>query len=180
MQKPTKTGRHKSAIKTLNLQISHLLKSYENIKIANNSLKGRWSWPSEANWWSHDAMLRKSEKNMVISVHTLFVKYINNLYTLKILSLKTTTTQYLSTFTNTRKIIINKHICKAHTDHSKAKSAISKIFRSTHLPKIVWTCQSTKQSQRQLVRGSRHNLNPGLKIGSKMTKIGQNGQFRKV
>ena len=57
-----------------------------------------------------------------------FVKYANNLYTLKILSLKTTTTQLLLIFTNTSKIIINKHICKAHTGRSKPKSAISEIF----------------------------------------------------
>ena len=61
-----------------------------------------------------------------------FVKYANNLYTSKILGLKTTTTQHLAIFTNIRKIIINKHICKAHTGNRKSKSAISKIFRPTH------------------------------------------------
>ena len=37
--------------------------------MSNNRLKGRWSWPSEVNWWSHDAIFEKV-KNMVISVHT--------------------------------------------------------------------------------------------------------------
>ena len=64
---------------------------------------------------------------MVISVHT-FVNYANNLYASKILSLKITTTQHLSTFTDIRKIIINEDLSKAHTDPSKSKSVISKIF----------------------------------------------------
>ena len=75
---------------------------------------------------------------MVIFGAHAFVKYANNLYTLKILGLKNTTTQHLAIFTNIRKIIINKHICKAHTGHRKSKSAISKIFKThTFLPKIV-------------------------------------------
>ena len=59
--------------------------------------------------------------------HT-FVNYANNLYASKILGLKIATTQYLSIFTNIRKITINENLCKAHTDHSKSKSVISKIF----------------------------------------------------
>ena len=57
-----------------------------------------------------------------------FVKYANNLYTSKILGLKIATTQPLTIFTNMRKIIINEDLSKAHTDHSKSKSGISKIF----------------------------------------------------
>ena len=121
-----------------------LPKSYENIKIANNRLKGRWSWPSKVNWWSHDAMLRKKWKNMMLFGAHTFVNCANNLYASKILSFNIATTQYLSIFTNTRKIIIKKHICKAHTDHSKAKSAISKIFRSTH---FTQNRMSTKQAK---------------------------------
>ena len=39
-----------------------LSKSYEKAKIANNRLKGRTSWPSEVDWWSHDAIVWKSGK----------------------------------------------------------------------------------------------------------------------
>ena len=131
-------------IKSANILLPN---SYENIKIGNNRLKGRTSWPSEVNWWSHDAIVWKKWKNMVIFGAHTFVKYANNLYTQKILSLKSAITHYLSIFTNIRKIIINKHLRKAHTDHSKSKSAISKIFRPHILPKIIWTCQSTKQAK---------------------------------
>ena len=68
---------------------------------------------------------------VIFGAHT-FVKYANNLYTSKILGLKTqqhNTWQYLQIFA---KIIINKHICKAHTGNRKSKSAISKYFRPTH------------------------------------------------
>ena len=71
------------------------------------------------------------------------MKYANNLYAPKILRLKSTTTQHLTIFSNIRKIITNKHLYKAHTDHSKSKSAISKyldphIFTQNHmnLPKV--------------------------------------------
>ena len=65
---------------------------------------------------------------MVIFGAHAFVKYANNLYTPKILGLKIATTQPLAIFTNMRKIIINEDLSKAHTDHSKSKSGISKIF----------------------------------------------------
>ena len=65
---------------------------------------------------------------MVIFGTHAFVKYANNLYTPKMLSLKITITQHLSILTNIRKIIINEDLSKAHTDHSKSKSDISKIF----------------------------------------------------
>ena len=65
---------------------------------------------------------------MVIFGAHAFVKYANNLYTPKILGLKIATTQPLAIFTNMRKIIINEDLSKAHTDHSKSKSDISKIF----------------------------------------------------
>ena len=72
-------------------------------------------------------LFEKSEKYGDFCAHA-FVKYANNLYAPEILSLTSTTTQPLIIFTNIRKIIINKHICKAHTDNSKSKSDISKIF----------------------------------------------------
>ena len=83
-----------------------------------------------------------------------FVKYANNLYASKILSLKIAITQLLLIFTNIRKIIINENLSKAHTDHSKSKSAISKIFRSTHFTQNRMNLPKYQTSQRQLVRAS--------------------------
>ncbi len=73
---------------------------------------------------------------VIFGAHT-FVKYAKNLYTPKMLSLEIAITQYLSIFTNIRKITINENLCKAHTDRSKVKSAISKIFSFTHLTKTL-------------------------------------------
>ena len=90
----------------------------------------------------------KSEKYGDFCVHT-FVKYANNLYAPEILSLTSTTTQPLIIFTNMRKIIINADLSKVHTDHSKSKSVISKIFSFyTFLPKpyALLKCQHDKGS----------------------------------
>ena len=94
-------------VKIIRIANIPLLKSYENSKIANNSLKGCPSWPSEVNWWSHDAIVWKSEKHGDFCVHA-FINCVDNLYASKILSLKITTTQHLSILTNIRKIIINE------------------------------------------------------------------------
>ena len=67
------------------------------------------------------------KKHGDFGAHT-FVNYANNLYASKILCLKIATTQPLTIFTNMRKIIINEDLSKAHTNHSKSKSGISKIF----------------------------------------------------
>ena len=87
---------------------------------------------------------------VIFGAHT-FVNYANNLYASKILGLKIATTQPLAIFTNMRKIIINEDLSKAHTDHSKSKSAISKIFSFTHFTKTLCTAQMPAR-QRQLVR----------------------------
>ena len=81
-----------------------------------------------------------------------FVKYANNLYTSKILSLKIATTQPLIIFTNIRKIIINEDLSKAHTDHSKSKSVISKYSALHILPK-PYALLKMPTWQRQLVQG---------------------------
>ena len=91
------------------------------------------------------------KKYGAFGAHT-FVNYADNLYASKILGLKSTTTQPLAIFTNMRKIIINEDLSKAHTDHSKAKSAISKIFRSTHFTQNRMNLTKYQTSQRQLVR----------------------------
>ena len=90
------------------MQIFLLWKSYANSKIANNRLKGRTSWPSEVDWWSHDAMLRKKWKNMVIFGAHTFVNCANNLYASKILSLNSTITHYSGQYAD---IFKNKRIC---------------------------------------------------------------------
>ena len=77
------------------------------------------------------------------------MKYANNLYTSKMLSLTIAITQPLTIFTNMRKIIINADLSKAHTDHSKSKSVISNIFSFyTFLPKpyALLKCQHDKGS----------------------------------
>ena len=104
---------------------------------------------------------------MVIFGAHAFVKYANNLYTSKILSLKITTTQHLSVFTNIRKIIINGNLCKAHTGRSKSKSAISKIFRPTHFyPKSYELAKVPNKP-----KAARKGL---AETSSKMVQIGQN------
>ena len=97
-----------------------LLKSYENGKIANNRLKGHPARCPEVDWWSHDAIVWKKWKNMVIFGAHTFVKYANNLYTPKMLSLKITITHYFGNMHISPKI---KH--KQHNVHNRELSISS-------------------------------------------------------
>ena len=117
-----------------------------------------------------------------------FVKYVNNLYPLKILRLKsTTTTQYLSIFTNIRKIFINENLCKAILTTEKRKVTYQKYLAFTktmncskcHMTKAARNQMPPKEpyldrANRQVV--SQNGQNEGIFEVSQVVQSGQNDQ----
>ena len=90
---------------------------------------------------------------MVIFGAHAFAKYVNNLYTSKILSLKTTTTQYLSIFTNIRKIIMNENLCKAILTTENLKVTYQKYLAFTKTMNCS-KCRMTKAARKGLAETS--------------------------
>ena len=80
----------------------------------------------------------------------VFVKYANNLYTLKILSLKSTTTQYLSIFTNIRKIFINENLCKAILNTENRKVVTYQKYLAFTKTMNCSKCRMTKAARKGL------------------------------
>ena len=87
---------------------------------------------------------------MVIFGAHAFAKYVNNLYTSKILSLKSTTTQYLSIFTNIRKIFINENLGKAILTTENRKVVIYKKYLAFTKTMNCSKCHMTKAARKGL------------------------------